>query len=94
MNPMELTEKDFELLAEAISAWLSHPILAGTVEVVSRGMYLSPEKRELLSKEVIEAAIKTSAARKKLGIILAAKIELARQAAQDAAINAAEGGVR
>jgi hypothetical protein len=91
---MEFTEKDYELLAEALGAWESEPGNKDLIALTMTGLLgVAVGKSPPTEKEVDDrrrVADGKIAARKQMTIILRAKIELARQAAQAAAIAAAD----
>ena len=80
----DFTEKDFELLAEALEAWKREPIekkMNGSLITAMLGGG-SNEERERRMKSEMDKAENESAGRKRIAILLAAKLELARQECQ------------
>lgn len=95
---MDLTEKDYELLLDALDAWERQPatqaLSDSTLRILTR---IAMGRFEQLSEEKMRADIQASRTksdqesfkRKRLSILLRAKVEIARQAAQQAAISSA-----
>ncbi len=93
MSDLTLTEKDFEMLLEAIDAWASAPFADSIPESLMAGV-LGPgdrSAREAGVRAIMSKGAEASKFRRGVAIILKAKVELARQAAQSAAIEAAKG---
>ena len=89
MNVMDFTEKDYETLAEALVAWESAPIGDGMTQSLISAI-MGGGGKAAMEKEMHAAAQKKKQ-RISIAIVLKAKVELARQAAQAAAIQASEG---
>ena len=90
-NLGDFTEKDWEALSEALDAYESQPrevaISTAMVEVIGS----SRERASSIVQAAMDKAKAEQAVRKRTTILLRAKVELARQAAQAAAIEAAAG---
>jgi len=86
----ELAEKDFEILLEAVEAWESAPVDRSFMPAILAGM-IGGGKGESMADKHMQQGQDKARARKGIAIILKAKLELARQAAQAAAIEKAGG---
>jgi len=93
VNLGELTEKDCELLMQALDAWEKAPsadAMASTVVDIFLSRGGSQDESERRAKKTGEDAERAILSRKAVTILLRAKIELIRQEAQRAAIAAAK----
>jgi hypothetical protein len=88
---MEFTEKDWEMIAQAVAEWETSPMIEGAFGSLVDGAFISKEDRPRQIAATMDAAKKKADGRRNIAIILKAKIELARQAAQAEAIDAAGG---
>lgn len=89
---MQLTEKDCETLLEAIDAWVrgdGSGSLMSTLMLASVGM--SEEKLKNHSKQIEERHRTQEDSRRRIAILLKAKVELLRQSLQSKAIEAGGG---
>lgn len=93
MNQMTLTEKDCELLLEAIDAWEKAPMADGAVGGIMQMMLSKigpPVPGEDAGSRHMERALdkgrRDSDGRKRVAIVLRAKVEILRQELQAVAL--------
>ncbi len=92
MSDLDFTEKDFELLLEALDAWESQPIDTGMANGLMAMMMIGADQtrdaRGNALKGTMDQAIEKKRHRSQMVIILKAKVEVARQKLQQAGIAA------
>ncbi|HEX8309857.1 MAG TPA: hypothetical protein VF614_00980 [Chthoniobacteraceae bacterium] len=88
-DPLALTEKDYELLMEAIGAWEARPYSDMLSKAVINGMLGKGSEED--HRRLTQDAEDQGRSRKSLTIVLKAKLEIARQKLQAESIEAAKG---